>query len=314
MTYSNKDTSTRKNFPMTIKHDRSLPKDYSGNIFIWDIDGTYLNTDFKNIRSLIKIPFEKGVDKKNIPGSNIILKHIRMGADTKRNSENPIYFITASPPQLENAISDKMTIDGVTPDGITFKDFWGVISEWRFNNLFKQVAYKLSALITNRLNFPKNSSEILFGDNIEMDAEIYSIYDMIFHKDRDINYIRECMELLEAEEPYLSIIINRIKKISPTAKNPVKRIYIHTTDKNKIIKHDFYSKKLFYADNYLLIAIDMYINGFVSLKCISDVYKDMLNYPEITKNELIKSIRDKNKQGIYYNDTVEKIINDLEKY
>src|SRR4051812_27802840 len=80
----------------------------SDSIFVWDIDKTYLDTSFESIKGLFRTAFEKAFQKRNIPGTSALVRALTtVTSDTISNDSTkpfPIYFISASPPQMERKI------------------------------------------------------------------------------------------------------------------------------------------------------------------------------------------------------------------
>lgn len=157
--------------------ERTYAADYAGPIFIWDIDKTYLATEIHNWRGLMAVPFELAVDKRDIAGTAALLRALRRGnAPDGLTAQHPIYFVSASPPQLRGVIQRKMLLDGVEFDGISFKDQLGLVVRGQFGKLREQIGYKLAALLMNRRELPEGADEYLFGDDSESDGTIYALY------------------------------------------------------------------------------------------------------------------------------------------
>ena len=163
---------------MARSNQRSLPRDYDGPVFIWDIDKTYLDTNFHSLTGLLKIPLELGIDKKAVTGAPELLHALRDGRSGRENA--PLYFISASPHQIRKSIERKMLLDGVAYDGISFKDPLSAVKKLRFDEIKNQVPFKLSALLLLTQELPVNAKWYLFGDDAELDAQIYSLFaDMV---------------------------------------------------------------------------------------------------------------------------------------
>src|SRR5687767_10422110 len=111
-------------------NDRRIPSDYRGDVLVWDIDKTYLDTRFSSWRGLAAIPFELAIDKEALPGAVPLLRALRRGPGD-RTALVPLYFVSGSPPQLRRVIERKMILDGVEFDGITFKDQLGLLRSGR---------------------------------------------------------------------------------------------------------------------------------------------------------------------------------------
>lgn len=164
-------------YPLDRSNERRYAPDFSGRVYVWDIDKTYLASEIHSIRGLLAIPLEFAVDKRNVAGTGALLRALRRGtAPRGETRSNPIYFVSASPPQLRSVLQRKMLLDGVEYDGITFKDQLALVRRGKIGKLREQVGYKLSALLLNRRELPWDVREALFGDDSESDALVYSLY------------------------------------------------------------------------------------------------------------------------------------------
>jgi len=164
----------RAPFPMVRKIQRCLPADYTGPAYIWDIDKTWLDTRFSQLRGMLKIPFEFAVDKQALPGTTALLHALRQGPSEREH--RPLHFITASPPFIRKAIERKMLIDGIEFDGITYKDQLEVLARREFRMLKEHTAFKLGALLLLARSFPLGTQVYMFGDDAERDPLLYSMF------------------------------------------------------------------------------------------------------------------------------------------
>jgi hypothetical protein len=164
----------RSPFPMVRKLQRSLPADYVGPAYIWDIDKTWLDTRFSQLRGMLAIPFQFAVDKQALPGTTALLHALRQGPSEREH--RPLYFITASPPFIRKAIERKMLIDGIEFDGITYKDQVEVFRRREFGSLKEHTPFKLGALLLLAQQFPVGTQVYMFGDDAERDALLYCMF------------------------------------------------------------------------------------------------------------------------------------------
>jgi hypothetical protein len=164
----------RAPFPLVRKLHRALPDDYRGPAYVWDIDKTWLDTRFSQLRGMLKIPFEFAVDKQAIPGTTALLHGLRDGPTGREH--RPLYFITASPPFIRKSIERKMLLDGIEFDGILYKDQVEVFRRRHFDSLREHTAFKLSALLLLARAFPVGTEVYLFGDDAERDPLIYCLF------------------------------------------------------------------------------------------------------------------------------------------
>ncbi len=161
-------------FPHARAHNRKLGQAGPGAIYIWDIDKTYLDTRFSQFRDLLKIALEWGVDKRALEGSAALLRALRGGRSGREH--RPLYFVSASPPQMHPVISRKMLMDGVEWDGITYKDQKQLILKGRFSLLRKHLVFKLTGLCRLLEESPEGGELYLFGDDAEEDALTFSLF------------------------------------------------------------------------------------------------------------------------------------------
>ena len=206
-------------------NQRTLPPDYRGNIFVWDIDKTYLDTHFSSMRGLLRIPFEFAIDKVSVPGATPLLRALRRGPGV-RPQVVPLYFVSGSPVQLRRVIERKMTLDGVEFDGITFKDQWGLLRARRPAGIKEQVGYKLRALLLYYRDMPSRHARwMLFGDDVESDAEVFTLFGEVVAGLRGA----ELEQVLEGHgvHPSDREAIFRLLEEIPAGENPVEKIFIH---------------------------------------------------------------------------------------
>ncbi|MBK8480222.1 MAG: hypothetical protein IPL40_03440 [Proteobacteria bacterium] len=162
-------------FPVDRVNYRSFASDWAGEVFVCDIDRTYLATRFSTLKGLLRIPFESAVDKVAIAGMAPLLKEVRRGP-AAQSRHTPLYFVSASPAELRPVIERKMLLDGLEYDGTTFKSWSGVARGLRPSRLREQLGYKLTALLQARLELPLGAHEVLLGDDTECDALAAAIY------------------------------------------------------------------------------------------------------------------------------------------
>jgi hypothetical protein len=160
---------------MELSNERRFAEDARGPLYVWDIDGTYLETDLSSAAGMLAIPFEFAIDKVSVPGAVPLLQGLRHGVGA-RSQLVPLYFVSASPPQMRRVIERKMTIDGVEYDGIAFKDQLRMVFSRRVRQLTHQVGYKMAALIRYRTLLPAATQWTLFGDDLESDGDIFALF------------------------------------------------------------------------------------------------------------------------------------------
>src|SRR6476619_5966664 len=136
--------------------------------FRWDLDKTYLRTEFDNLRDLARSAIETAADKQAYPGATALLRALRQDG-------NRICIVSGSPTQMRQVLAAKLALDGIEYDEFVLKNNLKNILRGRFRALRAQIPYKLPAMLASRINATAEF-ETLFGDDAEADAIIYCLY------------------------------------------------------------------------------------------------------------------------------------------
>jgi hypothetical protein len=251
-------------------NERRLPADYRGDILLWDIDKTYLDTRFSSWRGLLAIPFEFAIDKRTIPGAVPLLRALRRGPG-EESAIVPLYFVSGSPPQLRKVVERRMTLDGVDFDGITFKDQLGLLLAGRVQDIRAQVGYKLAALLLYRRELPVEAPWLLFGDDVEQDADTFLLFGEVCSGLRG-----EPLAARLAQEGASDLDVALLVQLAqslPVTRDPVEKIFVHLergTD-----PHLFADPRIVPTRSYVQATLVLQRMGRVRLDAIATVARDM---------------------------------------
>lgn len=257
-------------------------------VFVWDLDKTYLDTHFESLRGLYRTVIEKAFQKKNVPGTSSMVRALT--SMRASGGAFPIYFITASPPQMEAKIKEKLEIDGIRPYGIFFKDNLKNLRPGRLTRLSQQVGYKLQALMQLRQVIGENVKQILWGDDSESDAVIYSLYSDICDRrlvDDNLEYI---LSNLKVRGKQLKLIQSLQEEVP--SNDPIERVYINLatdTDPDYYFK---FGRRMLPTYNTFQVALDLYQNGHLNLEQMAAVGHDMVTNYGFSSDELGKSLNE----------------------
>lgn len=257
-------------------------------IYIWDIDKTYLDTHFESLRGLINTIREKAFQKRNVPGTRVLLSALL--ARHQEEEAFPVYFVSASPPQLEKKIHTKLELDGIKPYGAYFKESLKDLKPKSFRRLNRQVGYKLQSLLDLRMRLNDSVEQILWGDDSESDAIIYSLYSDICAKRLKESEIRKILDNLNVEAFQVDIILELQKKIP--IEDPVKKIYINLindTDPDYYLK---YGRRMLPTSNTLQLALDLYQDKRINKTQLIQVAQDMMTNYGFIQDEMSQSFDD----------------------
>jgi hypothetical protein len=239
-------------------------------VFRWDLDKTYLISHFESLRKLLAVPFERGQDKVAVPGVTAVLNSLR--ADAKARGHPPqVYFLSASPPQIGAAIREKLAIDGIEYDGITFKDQVGHIVRGRFDALREQIGYKLERLLVSARTIDSGAREFLFGDDWESDPYVYSLYADLLAGRIAPATLKAVLERAGVHRHYVGRIEPHLAWIEEAPRHVVAGIFILRQRRVLPVELEALGPRLAWFDNYLECALCLYARGLVSVDSVVDV-------------------------------------------
>src|SRR3989338_5977384 len=283
---------------------------YQGPVYIWDIDKTYLATTFETWRGLIKTAFEKPHEKKNIAGTATLLKEIYKGRG--ENKENPIFFISASPQQMRNVIEKKMSLDGISYDGIAFKDNLKNIYKWKFKKIKEQIGYKLKELLKLKSTLSPDCREYLFGDNFENDPLIYSLYSDICSQQLTHDELKKIFEKYKVHLEDQEIIFSLIPKLSFS--DSVEKIFIHLVKKVDIQSLARFGTKVIPTANSFQAALALYDAGLIYRNSVIHVAEDLYNNFRFSQVDIAHSLLDSYERSLIGESTLVKLVDPLKAY
>jgi len=146
------------------------PIDRRRLVYRWDLDKTYLRTDFDTVRALLRRAVERAADKRTVPGAAALLRELRAAGPAG------IFILSGSPEQMRRVLEAKLRLDGILWDSFTLKPSLRNLLGGHFGFLRDQVGFKLSAMLASREPLAPELDEILFGDDAETDVFVYSLY------------------------------------------------------------------------------------------------------------------------------------------
>lgn len=273
-------------------------------IFVWDVDKTYLDTNIGSLRGLLRTIREKAFQKKNIPGTATLVR--ALSESIQQGDRLPLYFITASPPQLETKIMGKLAIDGISPYGAFYKDNLKNLNLNRFRRLTQQIGFKLQALLQLRLRLHSDVAQILWGDDSESDALIYSLYSDICAGRIEDDDLMKVLESLNVLPPQIRTIL-KLKDSIPQ-RDPVERIYINLatdTDPDYYVK---FGRRMLPTYNTFQIALDLFQDGKMSQASLLSIAQVLISSYAYSKEEIFGAIEDLIQRQVLKNDSVEKVL------
>ena len=224
----------------------------------WDLDKTYLRTDFDTPGELIRTAFERPDQKRSVPGAAALLREFaKAGAH--------IHILSGSPRQMRKNLEEKLRIDRVRWDAFTLKPNISNVLRLRFKATRDQLGYKLPELLKERVAAQDLDSdpppEVLIGDDAEADAFIYSLYaDICSGSVSDAQLVR----VFRAGEVYQDRIEAAQRAVHEMRRGPtVRRILIHLDRQSPPSSFGRYGERVVPFYNYFQAALIMVDDGFI---------------------------------------------------
>jgi hypothetical protein len=279
---------------MVLRRAKRQSPDPQVVIFRWDLDKTYLKSEFESLRELMRIPFEKPEDKVSVPGVVPLIRGLRDVA-TQAGRDVRVYFISASPPQIAKAIREKLALDGIEYDGIVFKNQLQHLVRGKFRNLREQVGYKLTELLKSRAEMPQDSTEVLFGDDWESDPIIYSLFADVLANRLAANELDDVLETIGVDPK----LIVQAKELAAAARREdvVTRIYINLERRTPPAHFRLFGARLVPTYNYFQTAVCLYEDGHLTLPAVAQVGEHLINTSSYTPQRLANSLADIMRRG-----------------
>jgi hypothetical protein len=242
------------------------------HIFRWDLDKTYLKTEFETVRGLVRTARAPAEARQNIPGSAALIRAIKDAAP--EGFAHQVFFISGSPNQMRSRLEKKFAIDGFSPDGFVLKPTVGNFFRGRFRAIRGQIAYKLAELILARGDAPVGTAETLFGDDAENDAFIYSLYADLIAGDVSPEELTKILKRAGAYTDQTKAIEAGLEAI--VHERAVKRIIIHLDQRTPPAAFAPYFPMLVPIYNHLQTAIVLYLDDTIGPLAIRAVARELL--------------------------------------
>lgn len=259
-------------------------------IYRWDLDKTYLQTDFDTFRQLVRTALQKASEKKAVPGAAALIRELRGQGGTR------LCIVSGSPTQMRAVLAEKLKLDGVEFDELVLKDNVRNLLRGRFKALRGQVGYKLPVLLESRANAPQEAEEVLFGDDAEADAFIYSLYaDMVARRVSE-PVVYEVLRAAEVYEDDVARIIERWKALPPA--DPVRRIFINLDRLTPPATFSLYGPRVVPIFNYFQAALVLMADGHLPAPSVIKVAVEMVQTAGHNLLTLSNSFQDLLRRGL----------------
>lgn len=257
--------------------------------FRWDLDKTYLHTEFDTLLDLVKTAVEKPERKRTVAGAAWMIREVRAQTNAR------ITIVSGSPEQMRAALEAKLRLDGVTWDEFVLKPSLRNIVRFRFRALRDQVGYKLPALLAARANTPAECVETCFGDDAEADALVYSLYADILGDRVSLDELRAVME---AARSYPDVVERVLDLAASTPRHdPVRRIFIHLERRSDPAFFHRYGPRVVPVYNYFQAVLVLAQDGVLPPESALRLAEELASDRDFGAHELAESAHDLVRRG-----------------
>lgn len=261
----------------------------------WDLDKTYLRTDFDTVRDLVRTAIERPDQKRTVPGAAALLRELgRAGVE--------IHILSGSPTQLRSRIEEKLRLDGARWASLTLKPNLENVFRLRLRALRGQLGYKLPALLLRRCEMASQRDtdgtlirEALLGDDAEADAFVYSLYADICAGRVEPEVVRRVMHTGGA---YDDTIADALRFAGYVEKGPiVEHILIHLERQSAPSDFAVYGPRVVPFYNYQQAAFLLHEDGRLPARSVLRVAQDLAHAHNFDGGALARSYADLARRG-----------------
>lgn len=255
----------------------------------WDLDKTYLRTEFDTVRDLVRTAFERADEKRTNPGAATLLREMaRAGVS--------IHILSGSPEQMRRRLEDKLRLDGIVWDSFILKPNLQNVLRLRFRAVKDQLGYKLPALLRARTAAGETDArETLFGDDAEADAFVYALYADIMAGRAGEELVHAIGERGRVYDDVLEDVIRCVRLVKGTA--VVERILIHLEQQTPPGDFAIYGTRVVPFYNYLQAAFVVQEDERLSAQGVLRVATELVTQHRFDGDALARSYHDLGKRG-----------------
>jgi hypothetical protein len=257
----------------------------------WDLDKTYLRTEFDTLRDIVRTALERPDEKRTNPGASTLLREmVRAGMS--------VHILSGSPEQMRKRLEDKLRLDGIVWDTFTLKPNLNNILRLRFRAVRDQLGYKLPALLRARAAMTEPARESLFGDDAEADAFVYSLYADVVAGRVDTRTLLDICHRGRVYEDVAEELVGFAARIqSQGHTDAVERIFIHLERQTAPNDFRIYGPRLVPFYNYLQSAFILYEDERIGAEAVLRVAIELVVMHRFDGDSLARSYLDLAKRG-----------------
>jgi hypothetical protein len=283
----------------------------------WDLDKTYLRTDFDTLRDIVRTALERPDEKRTNPGASTLLREmVRAGIR--------VHILSGSPEQMRRRLEDKLRLDGITWDTFTLKPNLQNLLRLRFRAVRDQLGYKLPALLRARSAVSEEneqgeggvatgaSRETLFGDDAEADAYVYSLYADLAAGRVGEDVLQRVLQRGRVYEDVVAETLETARRVETF--DAVERILIHLERQTPPDDFDGYGPRVVPFYNYLQAAFALLEDGRLGPDGVLRVAVELVTEHRFDGDALARSYIDLGRRGHLRGTRVDEVAATLESW
>lgn len=254
----------------------------------WDLDKTYLRTEFDSLKDLVKTALERPDEKRSHPGASAVMRELQ-------SSGVEIHILSGSPEQMRSRLDQKLRLDGIRYASLTLKPNLQNLLKLRFRSLRGQLGYKLPALLRMRALVEPEAREVLVGDDAEADAFIYALYSDLAAGRVHADLLLALMQADRCHPDEIAEAVNAVRRLEHAP--AVERILIHLDRQTPPSDFDAYGGRIVPFYNYFQAALVLAEDGLVSAEGLLRVGTDLVLQHRFDGDALVRSYLDLARRG-----------------
>ena len=275
-------------------------------VYRWDLDKTYLDTEFSTIRGLLRAAVESASRKRTVPGMRSLL--VALSATHRAR----VIVVSGSPEQLRGRIFAMFALHGIRCDRLVLKDFGASLRRGRLRAITSQVPYKLRSHLDTRVWLAardEDAAEVCFGDDAEVDALIYCLYADVCARRVSETRLAKILQACGAYPDDISGILGRLSTV-PRG-DPIRRIFIHLEGNSPPSRYGAYRGRVVPTFNALQIALNLAQDGLAEDSVLVAVAEELVREHRVPADGLAGSVEDAARRGLCSLALARRVLHDL---
>jgi hypothetical protein len=274
----------------------------------WDLDKTYLRTEFDTLRDLVKTALERADEKRSHPGAAALLRELQ-------SAGVEVHVLSGSPEQMRRRLTAKLQLDGIRFASLTLKPNLQNLVRLRFRSIRGQLGYKLPALLQMRGAIDSAVHETLVGDDAEADAFIYALYADVCAGVADLDLMEAIMVRDRCHPEEIEDALRAASLLEREGReNVVDRILIHLDQQTPPGDFVHYGERLAPFYNYFQAALVLHEDHRISAEAVLRVGTDLVLQHRFDGDALVRSYLDLAKRGHVRGTGIDDLVSALERW